>query len=197
MFTGLVDDVGTIERVEHDRRGARAPRRVSLRRSRRRREHRASTAPASPCASSAPAGSPSPRSSRRSSARRSATGAGGASISSARCASATGSAGISCRGTSTASRRSTAFERHGDATPRRPCSPAGLAELMVPHGSVTVDGVSLTVNDLPAPDDASTVAHRIHACGTRRSARSRGTSRARRSRHDREVRASASCSRAP
>jgi riboflavin synthase len=29
--------------------------------------------------------------------------------------------------------------------------PRGLAELMVQHGSVTVDGVSLTVNDLPAP----------------------------------------------
>ena len=30
--------------------------------------------------------------------------------------------------------------------------PAGLAELMVQHGSATVDGVSLTVNDLPAPN---------------------------------------------
>lgn len=30
--------------------------------------------------------------------------------------------------------------------------PAGLAELMVPHGSLTVDGVSLTVNALPAAD---------------------------------------------
>lgn len=29
--------------------------------------------------------------------------------------------------------------------------PAELAELMVPHGSIAVDGVSLTVNDLPAP----------------------------------------------
>lgn len=29
--------------------------------------------------------------------------------------------------------------------------PDGLADVMVPHGSVTVDGVSLTVNDLPAP----------------------------------------------
>jgi riboflavin synthase len=29
--------------------------------------------------------------------------------------------------------------------------PPGLAELMVQHGSVTVDGVSLTVNDLPGP----------------------------------------------
>ena len=29
---------------------------------------------------------------------------------------------------------------------------AGLAELMVPHGSLTVDGVSLTVNALPAAD---------------------------------------------
>ena len=28
----------------------------------------------------------------------------------------------------------------------------GLEELMIPHGSITVDGVSLTVNDLPAPD---------------------------------------------
>lgn len=30
--------------------------------------------------------------------------------------------------------------------------PAGLAELMVPHGSLAVDGVSLTVNALPGPD---------------------------------------------
>lgn len=30
--------------------------------------------------------------------------------------------------------------------------PVGLAELMVPHGSVAVDGVSLTVNELPSPD---------------------------------------------
>lgn len=30
--------------------------------------------------------------------------------------------------------------------------PPGLAELMVPHGSITVDGVSLTVNALPAPE---------------------------------------------
>jgi riboflavin synthase len=29
--------------------------------------------------------------------------------------------------------------------------PAELDELMVPHGSITVDGVSLTVNELPAP----------------------------------------------
>jgi riboflavin synthase len=30
--------------------------------------------------------------------------------------------------------------------------PAGMAELVVPHGSVAVDGVSLTVNALPSPD---------------------------------------------
>jgi riboflavin synthase len=30
--------------------------------------------------------------------------------------------------------------------------PQGLAELMVQHGSVTIDGVSLTVNELPGPD---------------------------------------------
>jgi riboflavin synthase len=30
--------------------------------------------------------------------------------------------------------------------------PDGLSELMIPHGSLTVDGVSLTVNELPAPN---------------------------------------------
>ncbi len=30
--------------------------------------------------------------------------------------------------------------------------PAGLAELVVPLGSITIDGVSLTVNDMPASD---------------------------------------------
>jgi len=30
--------------------------------------------------------------------------------------------------------------------------PRELAELMVPHGSVAIDGVSLTVNDAPSPD---------------------------------------------
>ncbi len=39
---------------------------------------------------------------------------------------------------------------HGDALLVDLALPAGLIELMVMHGSVTVDGVSLTVNDLPA-----------------------------------------------
>ncbi|GAC1694580.1 MAG: riboflavin synthase [Gemmatimonadaceae bacterium] len=43
-------------------------------------------------------------------------------------------------------------ERHGDATLVDLALPAGLAELMVMHGSIAVDGVSLTINDLPAPD---------------------------------------------
>jgi riboflavin synthase len=30
--------------------------------------------------------------------------------------------------------------------------PSDVGELLVPHGSIAVDGVSLTVNDLPAPD---------------------------------------------
>jgi riboflavin synthase len=30
--------------------------------------------------------------------------------------------------------------------------PAGLADLMVRHGSIAVDGVSLTINDIPGPD---------------------------------------------
>lgn len=43
--------------------------------------------------------------------------------------------------------------RHtGDARLVDLALPAGLAELMVRHGSIAVDGVSLTVNDLPGPD---------------------------------------------
>lgn len=43
-------------------------------------------------------------------------------------------------------------EQVGDARLVELALPGGLAELMVPHGSITVDGVSLTVNGLPAPD---------------------------------------------
>jgi riboflavin synthase len=45
-----------------------------------------------------------------------------------------------------------AVRQHEDARLVDLALPLGLAELMVQHGSVTVDGVSLTVNDLPAPD---------------------------------------------
>jgi len=41
--------------------------------------------------------------------------------------------------------------QQGDARLVDLALPAGLAELMVQHGSVAIDGVSLTVNDLPAP----------------------------------------------
>lgn len=43
-------------------------------------------------------------------------------------------------------------EQAGDAVLVELALPPGLADLMVPHGSITVDGVSLTVNALPAPD---------------------------------------------
>jgi riboflavin synthase len=42
------------------------------------------------------------------------------------------------------------IRRHGDAVVVDLALPPGLAELMVQHGSVAIDGVSLTVNDLPA-----------------------------------------------
>ncbi|HVX38729.1 MAG TPA: riboflavin synthase [Gemmatimonadaceae bacterium] len=45
----------------------------------------------------------------------------------------------------------TDVETRGDARLVDLALPAGLAELMVQHGSVAIDGVSLTVNDLPAP----------------------------------------------
>jgi riboflavin synthase len=45
--------------------------------------------------------------------------------------------------------------QQGDARLVDLALPPGLAELMVPHGSVAVDGVSLTVNDLPSPGTAT------------------------------------------
>jgi riboflavin synthase len=44
------------------------------------------------------------------------------------------------------------LEQRGDARVVDLALPPGLAELMVRHGSLAVDGVSLTVNDLPAPE---------------------------------------------
>jgi riboflavin synthase len=41
--------------------------------------------------------------------------------------------------------------QHEDARIVDLALPPGLAELMVQHGSVTIDGVSLTINDLPVP----------------------------------------------
>lgn len=41
-------------------------------------------------------------------------------------------------------------ERAGDAVLVNLAVPQAVAELSVPHGSITVDGVSLTVNELPA-----------------------------------------------
>ena len=43
------------------------------------------------------------------------------------------------------------IETEGDARLVSLSLPEGLSELMIPRGSLTVDGVSLTVNDLPAP----------------------------------------------
>lgn len=45
-----------------------------------------------------------------------------------------------------------AREQSGDALMLNLALPAGLAELVVPLGSITVDGVSLTVNDMPTAD---------------------------------------------
>jgi len=45
-----------------------------------------------------------------------------------------------------------AVVRHEDALLIDVALPEGLAELVVPHGSIAVDGVSLTVNAMPAPE---------------------------------------------
>ncbi|MEX0909221.1 MAG: riboflavin synthase [Gemmatimonadaceae bacterium] len=45
----------------------------------------------------------------------------------------------------------TGREQSGDALLLNVALPAGLAELVVPLGSITIDGVSLTVNDVPSP----------------------------------------------
>jgi riboflavin synthase len=44
------------------------------------------------------------------------------------------------------------IENEGDARIVNVALPDGLAELMIPHGSIAVDGVSLTVNELPSSD---------------------------------------------
>jgi len=46
----------------------------------------------------------------------------------------------------------TEIEDVGDARLVNVALPEGLSDLMIPHGSLTVDGVSLTVNELPQPD---------------------------------------------
>lgn len=46
----------------------------------------------------------------------------------------------------------TEIENEGDARLVNVALPEGLSELMIPHGSITVDGVSLTVNELPSAD---------------------------------------------
>jgi riboflavin synthase len=46
----------------------------------------------------------------------------------------------------------TEIESEGDARIVNVALPDGLWELMIPHGSLTVDGVSLTVNELPSAD---------------------------------------------
>ncbi len=43
-------------------------------------------------------------------------------------------------------------ERRGDAWVYDLRPPRAVREVAIPHGSITVDGVSLTVNDLPGPD---------------------------------------------
>jgi riboflavin synthase len=48
----------------------------------------------------------------------------------------------------------TAREESGDALLLDVALPPAVAELVVPLGSITIDGVSLTVNDLPAPGTA-------------------------------------------
>jgi len=48
--------------------------------------------------------------------------------------------------------RVTGIRSAGDARLVDLAVPAGLTDLMVRHGSIAVDGVSLTINDLPAPE---------------------------------------------
>ena len=62
-----------------------------------------------------------------------------------RCAPAIRSAATSSRGTSTASARSRAVREDGFARRLRIALPDGCERYVVEHGSVTVDGVSLTV----------------------------------------------------
>jgi riboflavin synthase len=77
---------------------------------------------------------------------------GAGSTSSARCGSATSSAGISSPGTSTPSATWSARARGRFAQDRHQ-RPRTLAPMIAPKGSITLDGVSLTVNDVRDAED--------------------------------------------
>ena len=172
MFTGLVDDVGVVERVERRRRGASCASRPGT----PALAAGESIAVNGACLTVREHGDGLVhRRGRRHHARahddRRVGRPAGASTSSARCGWATGWAATSCRATST--RVGVVEARPSRATTRcwSTCAlPDELEPLMVPHGSITVDGVSLTVNALPAPGILQ-LSLIEYTCATPRSAR--------------------------
>ena len=116
-----------------------------------------STASVSPRPRSSGASSPSTRSPRRSGAPRSDGSSPGArSTSSRRSARASRSAVTSSRATWTGSGASASLEPAGDGAELTVEAPPELLRYCVEKGSITVDGVSLTVASLA--DDAFTIA---------------------------------------
>ena len=69
-----------------------------------------------------------------------------------RCASATSSAATSSRATSTGSPRSSACSAEGDSTRFVFRAPDGLARYIAPKGSIALNGTSLTVNEVEGAD---------------------------------------------
>ena len=106
------------------------------------------------------------------------------SISRRPCAPATGSTATWSAATSTASARSTRFERAGESWLLEVAAPPALARYLALQGSIAVDGVSLTVNRVAdsadglrlqrQPDPAHGRAHHLARPGRRPPRQSRG-----------------------
>ena len=197
MFTGIVEELGRV-RSDHAQRGRRAPRDRGAARARRRRDRRRrsrSTAAASPSSTfdARRAGRPT-RSSRRSPARTSATCAPGDPVNlerPVRLADRLG--GHLVQGHVDGDRHACAPatpQPDGSTLDARSTAPADVLRYVVHKGSITVDGISLTV--AAVDDDAFAIARDpAHARG--HDARHPPTGRARepRSRSHREVRRTA------
>ena len=183
MFTGIVREVGSVVAVEggDGRRRARGrgaghragDRRRRLGRDRRRLPHGRVRRRRPPAAST-----PFPR--RCAGSTLGGLTQGRASTSSRRCAPASRSAATTSRATSTGSARCRSVEAEGDGLRVVVDAPAELLRYCVEKGSITVDGVSLTVAELD--DDAFAVALIPHTLavttlGDARARAARSTSR--------------------
>ena len=150
MFTGLVREVGTVESFDRTDAGARLRVGARLAPSSQRATRCRSRASASPSTSSGDGLVRGRRDEPDALADHSRRGSSRASrsISSRRCGRASRSGGTSSRGTSTPSGAVAAITDDGFSRRVRVAAPVELHRYLAEHGSVALDGVSLTIAGL-------------------------------------------------